>query len=408
MLFSINKFKKFKKLQKANEEKMAQFLEFFEYACYKLSWILNSPKRQRLDGNNHTHGGVVDFLSRIKLPKSICEKWILEPEHGFIHGFCTLYFAYQLHPNKKKLWDDLVWYEKKVDRGRPRFTETDNLVVSCLLHDIMRLIYNEDHDAKLTEISPLFLPETYTHSNPKEESLLVWGDRLELMRFADHESWLDFSKINNQIELYGGLDLIKHFFQHIRPVLEKMFVDRYDIWFSHALEGPDFPVWSSMGYKESDMNNLGVSYYPKFHWIPLDSGYKEHMRPEFEKYFSVHSGRLPFTNCLSHKKVYYGVQGIISLNTIKKYGCEISCAPPSTAGRDHVFIVENQKLPTKEWSFLYENENDTHEKKVNPTYSNQFDQIEKSDLNSIKSSLFNDIYRVSELFITHLLCLSAK
>ena len=398
---------KFKTLQDENEKKLTQFVEFFEYACYKLSWILNSPKRQRLDSNNHTHGGVVNLLNRLKLPKSIWEKWILEPEHGFMHGFCTLYFAYHLHPNKQALWDDLAWYERKVDRHKPRFTKADNLIVSCLIHDVMRLVYSENHDIKLMELSPLLLPEVYTHSNPEKDSLLVLSDRIELMRYQDYKIWVDESKLTKQIELYGGFDLINHFFKHIRPVLENMFVNRYDIWFSHALEIQDFPIWKAMDNGKPDANNFGVPYYPKFHWVPLDPGFTAYMKPEYKKYFSVHSGRLPFINCLSHTHRYYGVQGIISLNTIKKYGCEISCAPPSTAGRDHVFIVENNKLPTKEWSFLYDNKNDTHET-VKPTYvkESHLDQIEESDLTTMKASLFNDIYRVSELFVTNLLCLS--
>ncbi len=389
-------------LQNSNEQKLEQFIEFFEYACYKFSWILNYNKNT-VGGNNHTHGGVIELLNRIRIPRDACEKWILESEHGFLHGFCTLYLAYCLHPKKQLLWDDLHRYERHIDRGLPRFTFADNMIVSYLFHDMMQFIYPdhpEDHDKKLSELSNLFLPEVYTHSNPTSDSFLTNADRLELMRFKDYADWLDFSKIEKPTNEYGGTSLINHFYDHIRPVIEKMFVSRNDIWFSHALEVPEHPIrknaiWKTTGVSDVK-NNLGVSFYPKFHWMPIDEGYKAHMQPEYEKYFSVHSGRLPFNNCIAFTKGYYRSQAIISLADVKKHNCEITCAPPSTAGRDHLFVIQNQKIPTKEWCFLYD---------FGTNKENQFQQIELNDLITMKASLFNHIYRATETFLINLICL---
>lgn len=393
-----NKIEKFKTLQKLNEQKLAQFIEFFEFACYKLSWILNYNKNP-VGGDNHTHGGIVELLSKIKIKKQACEKWISEVEHGFFHGFCTLYIAYCLHPDKDKLWKDLKWYERHIDRGLPRFNDADNLIVSCLLHDIMRFVYDDpvDHDKKIVELTNLLLPETYFHSNSPSESLLVNADRIELMRYPEYQSWVDLSKIEKSVETYGGWELITHFYEHIRPVMQKLFIGRTDIWFSHALEVLEHPIWQSVTDRPNVLNNLGVSYYPKFHWTPLDLGYKEHMKTEYEKYFSVHSGRLPVSNCIAHTKGFYRAQAIIPLQTVKKYNCEIACAPPSTAGRDHLFIVQNQKLPTKEWCFLYE---------IRTNHENQFEQIELDDLMTIRAKLFDDIHRSTEMFLINLECLS--
>jgi len=309
--------------------------------------------------------------------------------------------AYCLAPDRNKLWDDLKWYERHIDRGLPRFTYTDNLIVSCLLHDMMRFVSDEtDHDKKLTEISDKLLPETYTHSSPPNESLLVAGDRLELMRYQDHSAWVDKKLLDSHVETYGGWELINHFYTHVRPVISKLFTGRNDIWFSHALEVLAHPIWKAVDQKDIPMeveDNLGVSYYPKFHWRPMDEGYKAHMQPEYEKYFSVHSGRLPFANCIEYTRGYYRAQAIINLETVKKYGNEIACAPPSTGGRDHVFIVQNQKLPTREWCFLYE---------FGTNHENQFQQIELEDLCTIRAKLFKDIHRASEMYLVHMLCLS--
>lgn len=399
MLFTTNsnKTQKFKTLQKINEDKLAQFLEFFEFACYKLSWILNYNKNP-VGGNNHTHGGVINLLSRIKIQKQAGERWVTETEHGFAHGFCTLFIAYCLHPDKNELWNNLKQYERHIDRGKPRFTHADNLIVSCLLHDIMRFIDGDElHDEKLRSIAPDLLAETFTHSNPDEASLLVQADRIELMRYPGYQTWIDSSKIEEAVKTYGGWELIEHFYAHIRPVIEKLFAARDDIWFSHALEVLEHPIWKLVEDKPNVENNLGVPYYPKYHWEPLDVGYTAHMRPEYSKYFSVHTGKLPVSNCIGHTKGYYRAQAIIPLQTVKKYGCDVTCAPPSTAGRDHLFIVQHQKLPTKEWCFLYD---------FGTNHENQFEQIELEDLMTIRAKLFNDIYRATEMFLVNLQCLS--
>lgn len=399
MLFTFDRKERFISLQKQNEERLQQFVEFFEYACYKFSWILNYNKNP-IGGNNHTHGGVVELLDKISVPRDAYLKWVLEPEHGFCHSFCVLYFAYCLHEDKSWLWDDLHWYERRIDRGRPRFTHADNLIVSCLLHDFMRYVDGDQsrHDQRISEITDLLLPETYSHSHPVEESLLVKADRLELLRYEDHHSWIDHSLIDKSVNAYGK-ESLSHFFSHIRPVLERMFVGRNDIWFSHALEIRKHPIWNHVDEKYLPPNledNLGVDYYPRIHWIPEDPGYKHHMKEEYEKYFSVHTGKLPFENCIAYTRGYYRAQAIIDKSTVKKYGCDIRCAPPSTAGRDHVFVVQNQRIPTKEWCFLYD---------FGTNQDNQFDQIELRDLRTLKASLFNDIYRASQMFLNHFECL---
>ena len=307
-----------------------------------------------------------------------------------------MYFAFCLHKDHKFLWDNLHIYDRQVDSNLPKFTYADNLIVSCLLHDFMRFVdgvNDSNHDQRLIEITDLLLPETYTHSNPpNEELILIQADRLELLRYKDKD-WINESLIKKN--LYGGEECLSHFFQHIRPVLEKMFIGRCDIWFSHALEIRKHPIWNAVNKEKLPVNlenNLGVNFYPKIHWIAEDFGYKHNMKEEYEKYFSVHTGKLPFKNCIAFTKDYYHTQAIISKETIKKYGCNVKSAPPSTAGRDHLFIVQNQKIPTSEWIFLYDFDNNT---------ANQFDQIELDDLRTIKAKLFNDIYRATNVFLNH-------
>jgi hypothetical protein len=81
------------------------------------------------------------------------------------------------------------------------------------------------------------------------------------------------------------------------------------------------------------------------------------------------------------------------LDPERKYGCRIVCAPPSSAGRDHPFVKEENPIPLNEWLFLYENLSET---KI-------FDQ----DVNIMSASLFNKTFYVIESIITKLIALGS-
>ena len=386
MLFT-HVFPLFSELQQANEGKLWEFCDFLEMAFCKRCW-LDSHKT----GNRpyHTHGGVLELLAELDVTDDEIDRWIADLEHGFLHGFLVLYFAYQLHPSKNELWDSVFCYNEQKKRPE-RITHGDRLVISCLLHDFMRIRGSEPHDQSLTSLSGSLDPVTYTHSDPPATDIdhpLIGADRLELLRYPDSNEWCDPNVLRPYIQSYGEKQ-INHFFRHIRPVLMKMIAGREDIWISHVLEINWMPM-------EPIRDNKGVDFYPKSHWMPSDPAYAEALSPEATKYISVNFGKLPSTNCLAHTSVKDASRGMITLANLRKNGCELRAAPASITGRDHPFLVENAKIPTNEWMFLY----------ININYMDMFDI--NDNLHCLNESLFNRIFHLVGEFLVKMRALSVK
>tara|TARA_Y100000593_G_scaffold95031_1_gene198602 strand:- start:83950 stop:85230 length:1281 start_codon:yes stop_codon:yes gene_type:complete len=118
-------------------------------------------------------------------------------------------------------------------------SKEEKFLTTCLVHDFLRCSYGkEDHDKNLKEYFPRIDPVVFSHSSPSpllEHSLLVQSDRLELFRFKDANEWVDKEKV---LSGYSELDLnlIKIFYNMIRPVLEKCFKYKNERWIRHGLE----------------------------------------------------------------------------------------------------------------------------------------------------------------------------
>jgi len=127
------------------------------------------------------------------IPRDYINRWILDTEHGLLHGFLVGYFAFE---NAKNRGDYLI-----------------ELVASSLVHDFYRCHADKySHDEKLAFDFVDLLPDTYTHRNPSEETDLIVGDRIELRRYPDWKEWsaMDITKYKDGPEL-------DYFYRKVRP-----------------------------------------------------------------------------------------------------------------------------------------------------------------------------------------------
>lgn len=371
----------FEELQAENERKLFEFLEFFELSLCKRCWAANYNQNCR---PYHHHGGVFEFIDNLNLEEECVKRWIADEEHGFLHGFMVLYFAFCLDDHKDDLWDSLFQYnERKLNL--PRIKLGEKFIMTCLFHDLQKVNGYDDHDAKLRNLSPNFEEVAYTHSDPSSSShSLIGADRLELLRFKDSDEWCDKKVLKPHVEKYGGQDLVNHFFSHIRPVLAKMFMNRDDVWFSHI--------------PEIEKHETLDDNYPKYHWVAKDYAYKNFQVAEVENYFSVNVGTLRQNICLfqhSHFNLGFPI-GIINKSCIKRNGNQIKAAPISTCGRDHPFVVETNKMSLENWIFLH----------TETCQMNKFNN--KNNLHILDKKLFEKIFILSEDLIIKLMAFGVK
>lgn len=346
-MLKFDKFDRFFELQLKNEEKFKNFLDFLNLFMCKRCW----GELVEYELPHHHNGAMYKLLSRSsKVDFELLEKWKLETEHGFLHGFLTCFFAF-CFVNQDIVKRDFVTLGHNV-------FDSEVMFLSCIFHDFMKVCFERDydHDFDLRDQFDYLSEDTYSHSNPSKVTPLVMADRVELMRYDDFCSWIDFDLLKVPIEIYGKNEL-DHFYRHIRPVMEKMFRHQDQVWICHVLEIGE---------------NCGSTTYPKQHWYAYDSpesmpnwfckntDYVRFIDEDTEKYFSVRAGRLPYTksNCIGHSGENGTPHGLISYSNLLKNGCELSDAPLSTFGRDHLFVIEKNKIPASEWLYIFNDKND--------------------------------------------------
>ena len=181
-------------------------------------------------GQNHTYIGL---SKHIWYGEKFSEEEILSYEnnikHGVIHGVST-FIAYNIINNKcaellserivnKSLYstrrelkisnspDEEVTFPKIVRKKEVLFaeecynnpTKEEKILVACLMHDFLKCSQgHENHDKDLIRYFPRIDEVALRHSDPsKEDELepLVLADRLELLRYPGHESWIDYNKV---------------------------------------------------------------------------------------------------------------------------------------------------------------------------------------------------------------------
>lgn len=340
------------------EDRLGRFLDFLELLSCKRCW----REKRGVGKPYHHHGGLLHLLSQPPLLDKIdFENWVTENEHGYSHGFVVAFLAFSLLSPEELKWMTAEVNRDGSDYSRNASTADDGwydsrqmpgekLMAACLFHDYLKIKgVDLGHDSMLRDVFPGLCEEVYRHASPplKDDSHpLVAADRLDLMRFPDYPEWCDMGQLRPYRERFGDEDL-DHFYRHVRPVIEKVFDHRYNMWISHVIEAECDPK---------------AVVFPEKHWIAHDPG--RPATPDMGQYISVNSGRLPLVGCHGHTYAAHlglgkpGLVGLISASRLRQAGHEITAAPPSTWGRDHPFIKKAFPIPLSQWIFIYENADD--------------------------------------------------
>jgi hypothetical protein len=344
MLHFSESFEDFANLQKSVELKLLNFFDFFWHVIEKPSWK-NSENLIKDSKRVHTRGAFITLLNQSpKISKENFDAWNKDVEHGFFHGFITSFYAYSLYKNKQEI-HDLV-DSPALGKSNKDFSKGVDIFYSCLFHDFVKSAFEkEPHDELLKDYFPLCTDDTYFHSNGEKETILVLSDRLELTRYKDYENWVDCSKISNQIEIFGEKEFC-HFLNHIRPFLENIINFQDDVWAFHSDESKKWLNLNSYQHK---------SFFPEVHWS-IENLNKNIDEKKYVCCFSKYINQTKY----GLSEIEYGITGLIPKTKIKNHGNEI-CALPleifaessANTQRDHPFILIENKIPIKEWNFVY-------------------------------------------------------
>lgn len=300
-----------------------QFKE--DHFCYRNKW------------ENHNKGALVRIFSDgPSIDRDIIKMWAKDTEHGLLHGIIVAFFAmlnkYEEIPNK-------VLLEQTSEKINTPITYDEKLVASCILHDFLKTYCKEEpHDKLLENLFFSLTKETYEHSNPTEISDLVIGDRWELLRYKDYESWVDFNLLFFSSEKQRKE--IVCFEKYLRPAIEKLFLGVDDIWLRHSPE----KIWANNKFKNLTSEDL---YPPKGYW---------EARQDNSDFYAVEIGTIPPRGCLLHgyaknnsltddDPASYSPYGLISLSNAKKYYNNNNNMPMFSPC---VRVDKDTDLPTKE------------------------------------------------------------
>jgi len=211
-----------------------------------------------------------------------------------------------------------------------------------MLHDFLKAngLPHEDHDKLLINYFPGLLGETYTHSNPPQkdiEKLLVIGDRLELRRFPDYQSWVDArydatcQTLNDKQTWQLGF-----FYQKIRPALKYLYQNRNKIFIRHGLEMPERRDWQ-----------IDAMYPPNNSYLELSAGYAiEVDQPPFD---GAKKGNRQRGHCSNHddESPWNQIKGFISFDDFLRLGGKIV----DSKRRDHLYATSDISIDN--WTFLH-------------------------------------------------------
>lgn len=325
-------------LQKNIEKKLYEFVDVLDLAiCNRCFYFRYKSKKWT---NHHQAKISIEFSQNQNVEEKDIDRWILDTEHGLLHCFLVAFFAYQKVLENYKHGEIL----QIIRKGSFEDNWFEKLMASCLLHDFVKCTDNEEnHDQRLKEYFPKLIPDVYTHANPPEETPLVIGDRIELRRFEDWESW-----VNGDIRKYANEAEINYFFSSIRPVLEELFKGRYELWLRHGTEAK---------------TDFSKGFFPQ--------GFDQEIRRQKLNLCSLETGRLftfssqefPNSNCILDHSQKWAPRGLLRLKKLKKLGYK--CVPCKTysgrdktlegglvKGRDHL-CLENFRIPVDDWIFFY-------------------------------------------------------
>lgn len=295
--------------------------EFIKIFTTKLCKKCNENYAYTVDENFIPNSEFIHLLVPTKrIDDTFFKNFMNDTEHGLFHGICCCYIAYLL--NGKNF--------------------NESLSLSLIMHDFLKCNgFSQDmHDKELINYYNKLLPETYTHSNPEDDTrLLVKCDRIELMRYKDYKNWVDdrHYKIFDDIDSQTKEEIMK-FYKEIRPSLLYFYENRDSIFLRHGLE------------KLSKMEASPIFPPPDSYMVIADS-----------ESYPIEIDRVPFGfdhmdvirqhgYCSNHGlfNSWNKVKGFITLDDFIGCGGKII----DSKRRDHLYA--RSEIDMKEWHFLFQ------------------------------------------------------
>jgi hypothetical protein len=153
--------------------------------CRKLNKLLPNIQFKQPHGLISHHRGYINSIIKSNTDAvPLLDKFFNDPEHGFFHGLMTAFVAF------------LKFKENTKIDSEQSFNRLIEILSSCILHDILKCnaipYCVSRHDEELKQFFSKLCPETFTHSDPKNDAdPIVIADRMELQRYLDCDDWLD-------------------------------------------------------------------------------------------------------------------------------------------------------------------------------------------------------------------------
>ncbi len=260
------------------------FLDFMDYLavviCPSKSCLQFKGDLQfaRTRWKAHNKGAFIRIISDgPHIPSDHIEKWFKDGDHGIIHGIMTAYFSF-LNRFPRGIPTEVI-KEQTSEHKSDAITEEEFLLTACLFHDFYKSIFgDENHDENLRQIFPNLPEYTFNHAKPRTINDLVIGDRWELLRYPDSDTWLDKQKISNLYKNHNQVVFQKHF----RPAIGMIFENLDKVWLRHSPER----TWV-------EQNDLAYSKIDRAEVFPLLGHWPA--REDEDGYFSIEVGKWPLS-----------------------------------------------------------------------------------------------------------------
>lgn len=284
----------------------------------------------RYVNEGHTPGYLHTFLQHKATPLAA---YLDDTEHGLFHGICAAYVATVLD-----------------GKGSAKDEAYVRTVASCLVHDFVRCTdpsTAETHDALLRDVFPNLDECTYTHSNPPDPTpTLVRADRVELMRYPDHPTWVDDRLRLLLAELpLPKRQLLQQFYSTQRPAL---------LFFYRALvarrgDASSVLVRHGLECNGWEADRACPKWPPTGSYMPFCPGGP---RPAFAVETSALHGGMG-DECFDHDpgSSWDRIQGWVSLRALREGGGRLV----ADGTRDHL-VCSDGDLERKDWVFTYNSE----------------------------------------------------
>jgi hypothetical protein len=333
------------------------YLDRLEETLCKRCWYI----RKSLDNSTwHNRGGFVRQMCKGQnIHQEQFEQYKNDIEHGFFHGFIAGFWVFmQLSENGKKIikcFDNF-----KVEYSTSKLT-LENSLLSCFFHDFLKTIgQNDKHDENLNQYFTELLPETYSHSKPTQESInkpLVVADRIELHRYADAASWIDYKTLYQSDYIQKNRNLISQFYNKFFHALKELYEFREMIWISHVSE----TIWLRRP------NDVHIKFYPEWYFKHTANQHTDVTQEEMNKYFCAYADYLSLHGCLNHvwqdfkeQAKFQVTYGLMTKKRLESLGNRLVVSPPFSGGREHPYVYVENPMLQSEWIFVYDDESDLH------------------------------------------------